>query len=216
MDIQGDGIFMNKEDLIRHLEEETQVFKNKAIKDAFIAVDRADFVEDDYKVEAYEDYELPTHSGQTISKPTIVAYMIELLDPQLGDSVLDIGSGSGWTTALLAQMVGDEGKVIGLEIKPDLVKKSLQNIENYKHLPIDIRQAEPEFGLYKEGPYNRIISEAAFETKDTGPVELLLQLAYGGVMVVPIGDSLFKFEKVSDEEIIETEYPGFNFESYVG
>jgi protein-L-isoaspartate(D-aspartate) O-methyltransferase len=215
MDINGDGIFMNKEDLIRHLEEETQVLKNKAIKDAFIGVDRIDFIEDDYKVEACEDYELPTKSGQVISKPTIVAYMIELLDPQIGDVVLDIGSGSGWTTALLAHMVGAEGKVIGLEIKPDLVKKSLQNIENYKHLPIDIRQAEPEFGLYKEGPYNRILSEASFESKDTGPVELLLQLAYGGVMVIPIGDSLFKFEKISDEEIIETEYPGLNFESYV-
>ena len=128
------------DDLLRHLEEGSDVFRNKAIKAAFTVVDRKDFVGDDYHFEAYEDYPLPTLSGQTISQPTTVAFMMELLDPRPGDIILDIGAGSGWTTALLGHMVGPEGKVIGLEIKPELVELGRKNIGNkkYKKLPIEI------------------------------------------------------------------------------
>jgi protein-L-isoaspartate(D-aspartate) O-methyltransferase len=213
--MEPDDIFMKREDLMRHLEEESKVFDNEEVKAAFRTVDRKDFLHDDYKIEAYEDYPLPTLEGQTISQPTTVAFMLELLDPQRGDIVLDIGSGSGWVTALLGQMVGSEGRVIGIEIKPELVKQGKKNIKKYGHLPIEIRQADKETGLYKEGPYNRIISGAAFPTKEDAPVELLFQLAPGGVMVVPVGDSLFKFEKISEEEINETEFEGFSFVPYV-
>ncbi len=215
--MEPDDIFMKREDLMRHLEEESKVFDNLEVKAAFKAIDRKDFLHDDYKVEAYEDYPLPTLEGQTISQPTTVAFMLELLDPQEGDIVLDIGSGSGWVTALLGHMVGPEGRVIGLEIKPELVKQSKINLKKYSklNLPVEIRQADKETGLYKEGPYNRIISGASFPTKEDAPVELLLQLAQGGVMVVPVGDSLFKFEKVSDEEVVETEFEGFTFVPYI-
>ena len=215
MESEIDDMFMKKEDLMKRLEEETQVFKNPAVKRAFEAVDRKDFVEDDYKVEAYEDYPLPTKEGQTISQPTTVAFMLELLDPQEGDTVLDIGSGSGWVTALLGHMVGDDGKVIGLEIKPSLIAEGQKNIRKYSDLPIEIRQAQKETGLYKEGPYNRIISGATFPTKEDLPVELLFQLSNGGVMVIPVGESLFKFEKVSEDEIYESEFPGFTFVPYI-
>ncbi|MCC2631085.1 MAG: hypothetical protein K0S38_894 [Candidatus Paceibacter sp.] len=215
MDTEIDDIFMKREELMKHLSDETQVFKNPTIKAAFEAVDRKDFVGEDYKVEAYEDYPLPTLAGQTISQPTTVAFMLELLDVQKGDVVLDIGSGSGWTTALLGHMVGKDGRVIGLEIKPELVEEGQKNIKKYKQLPIEIRQADKEAGLYKEGPYNRIIAGAAFADKESAPAELLFQLSPGGVMVLPIGDSIFKYEKAGEEEIYETEYPGFIFVPYV-
>ena len=213
--MEPDDIFMKRDDLLRHLEDESGVFGNEEVKAAFKAVDRKDFLHEDYAVEAYEDYPLPTLEGQTISQPTTVAFMLELLDAQQGDIILDIGSGSGWVTALLGHMVGPEGKVIGLEIKPELVKFGKKNIKKYAKLPIEIRQADKETGLYKEGPYNRIISGASFPTKEDAPVELLFQLAAGGTMVVPVGDSLFKFEKISDEEVNETEYEGFSFVPYV-
>lgn len=215
MEYDIDDIFMNKDELMKRLEEETQVFKNPAVKRAFEAVDRKDFIADDYKIEAYEDYALPTIEGQTTTQPTTVAFMLELLDAQEGDIVLDIGSGSGWVTALLGHMVGEEGKVIGLEIKPSLVDIGKENIRKYPDLNIEIRQAEKETGLYKEAPYNRIISGATFPTKEDLPIELLLQLAIGGVMVIPIEETIIKFEKVSEDEIYETEFPGFTFVPYI-
>jgi protein-L-isoaspartate(D-aspartate) O-methyltransferase len=215
MEPEIDNIFMTKEELFERLENETGVFANDAVKAAFHAIDRKDFLEPDYEIEAYEDYAVPIGEGSSISQPTTVAFMLELLNAQDGDIVLDIGSGSGWTTALLGHMVGSEGRVIGLEINPVLVERGQKNIKKYKDLPIEIRQADDETGLYKEGPYNRILVSAAFLDKETAPVDLLLQLANGGVMVAPIGNSIFKFEKNSEDEIVETEYPGFTFVPYI-
>ncbi len=210
-----DSDFTSKEQLLERLEHETKVFKNPAIKSAFEAIDRKDFIQPDYHVEAYEDYPLPSLDGQTISQPTTVAFMLELLDVQKGDMVLDIGSGTGWASALLGQIVGENGKVIGLEIRPELVEFSRENLKKYKTLPIEIRLAENETGFYRESPYNRILVSAALPDKETAIAELLTQLTPGGVMVVPIGESLVKFERVDEEEYFETEYPGFTFVPYV-
>jgi len=206
---------MSKDELMKHLADESKVFNNPAIKEAFEAIDRQDFVTDDYKVEAYEDYPLPTMGGQTISQPTTVAFMLELLDPKPGNTVLDIGSGSGWTTALLGHLVGKEGKVIGLEIKPELVELGQENIKKYKNLSnIEIKQADKETGYYRNAPYDRILAGAAF-TKSEIPLELMLQLVNGGIMVVPVGDSIIKYEKVDDDQFYETKYPGFAFVPYM-
>ena len=214
-ELLNDGM-MDKKELMRRLEEDTKVFKNPAVKAAFEAIDRRDFVGDDYSFEAYEDYPLPTKNGQTISQPTTVAFMLELLDPQKGDHVLDIGSGSGWTSVLLGHIVGKDGKVVGTEIQPELVEQGRNNLKKYKDLPVEIMLADKEAGMLRKGPYNRILGGAAFKDKnDQSIAELLLQLLSGGVMVVPAGDSIFKFEKKDDDEYFETEYPGFAFVPYV-
>ena len=122
---------MNKEDLIKHLKEATQVLKNPSIENAFMVIDRVDFVDEDYKVEAYEDYPLPIGNGQTISQPTTVAFMLELLDVKKGEKVLDLGSGSGYTSALIGKIVGDSGRVVGVEIITELVEKSRENLAKY-------------------------------------------------------------------------------------
>ncbi|MES2436971.1 MAG: protein-L-isoaspartate O-methyltransferase [Patescibacteria group bacterium] len=206
---------MEKDDLIQHLEQETQVFKNTAIKDAFLAIDRKDFVEPDYEVEAYEDYALPMIDGQTFTKPTALGYMLELLDPKKGHTVLNIGSGSGYLAALLAHMVGEDGKVLALEINPAILELSKKYLSKYKDLPIELVQADKDTGYYRGAPYDRIVSGVAFPNKETA-MELMIQLVHGGIMVIPIGDKLIQFERVSDDDFYETEFEGFLFDDYIG
>ena len=89
--------------------------KSDQIIDAFSEISRMEFVPKELELEAEEDVALPIGYGQTISQPLVVAFMLELLDPQSGQKIMDVGSGSGWTTALLAHIVGNDGKVIGIE-----------------------------------------------------------------------------------------------------
>lgn len=195
---------MNKnESLVSHLKKSVRVLRSHRLEEAFRAVPRADFVPDELQVEAYEDYPLPIGGGQTISQPTTVAFMLEKLGVEEGDRVLDVGSGSGWTTALLAHLVGEKGKVLGVEIVPGLVAFGQKNLvrfysyvprnvraskNNVRNLPraeeqAEIRQAERDvIGLPDEAPFDRILVSAAAEKI---PAELIEQLAVGGKMVIP-------------------------------
>mgnify|MGYP001575730005 FL=1 len=88
--------------------------KTPKIIDAFQKIKREDFLPDNLKDSAEVDAAMPIGFGQTISQPLTVAFMLELLQPKEGDKILDVGSGSGWTTALLASIVGPAGEVMGL------------------------------------------------------------------------------------------------------
>jgi protein-L-isoaspartate(D-aspartate) O-methyltransferase len=208
--------FMNKQQLLDHLEFESQVFRNPLIKDAFYAIDRKDFVGADYEIEAYEDYAIPIGHGEYISQPTTLAFILELLKVAPGDIVLDVGAGTGYLAALLGHMVGDAGQVYSLDIHNDFVQSATRNIKKYPKLPVEVRAASDDAGYYAKSPYNRIVVSAALPEKDhTIIFELLLQLAPGGIMIVPVGESLMTFEKVNDDEYYETEYPGFTFGEYI-
>jgi len=108
-------------DLINELLQSDYLNTLRIIK-AFEEVDRKDFVPPELKTEAYKNFPLSIGHGQTISQPATVAFMLEKLQAEKGHKILDIGSGSGWQTALLASIAGRQGKVIGLEIKDDLIK----------------------------------------------------------------------------------------------
>jgi len=199
---------LNKEELIEWLENETMVLRTKELKDAFMKIDRKDFTPIDYIEEAYEDYPLPLqNTGQTISQPTTVAFMLELLNPRKGEKILDIGSGSGWTTALLARLVGKEGKVIGIERIQELVELGQMNIEKYDFKNAEIRQTEKEIGLPQEAPFDKILVSAA--AKDL-PKELVKQLKVGGIMVIPINDEVWQVRKLKNSEDIK-KHKGFVF-----
>ena len=96
--------------------------KTPRIIEAFRAIDRKDFVPEELQDEAYGNYPLQIGYGQTISQPNTVAFMLELLAPELGNKIIDVGSGSGWQTALLAHIVGPKGKIFGIELVPELKK----------------------------------------------------------------------------------------------
>lgn len=199
---------MNREQLLEHLRENTKVLDSERLDKAFMEIDRADFVGDDYKVEAYEDYALPIGFGGTISQPSTVAFMLELLAANEGESVLDIGSGSGYTTALLSNIVGNEGSVLGLEVVPELAEMGRKNLRKYDSENAEIELTDPRWSATENQMYDRILVNAS---ADELPNELVSKLNIGGTLVVPVGDTIIKITKISDSEVEDESYPGFAF-----
>jgi protein-L-isoaspartate(D-aspartate) O-methyltransferase len=153
------------------------------VEEAFAAVPRRDFLPAWQRPFAEVDQALGIGYGVTNSQPTTVRNMLELLDPQPGDRVLDVGSGSGWTTALLAHLVGTDGCVVGVERIPELVAKSLANLGD-RSPSTEVHLAEPGvLGWPARAPYDRVLVSAA---SDAVPPALLEQLAVGGVLVAPV------------------------------
>ena len=185
----------------------SNVLKSPHIIDAFKAVDRKYFVPEALREETYIDYALPIGNGQTISQPSTVAFMLEKLAPQKGDRVLDIGSGSGWTTALLCHIVGEEGSVTGLERVSALAEQGEENLSQFDFDHGCIKKAGEKLGVPGE-EFDRILVSAA---ADEIPEELFSQLKVGGILVIPVENSIYKFKKLSEEEIKTEEYYGFVF-----
>ena len=178
-----------------------------SIIDAFRAVDRKYFVPKVWSNEAYMDNPLPIGDGQTISQPSTVAFMLEKLAPQKGDKVLDIGSGSGWTTALLCHIVGEEGSVTGLERVSVLVEMGQENLSKFDLAHGCIKHAGDQLGIPGE-QFDRILVSAAAEEV---PEELFAQLKVGGTLVIPVENSIYQCIKLSEEEIKIEEFYGFVF-----
>lgn len=175
---------------------------------AFHRCNRIYFVPDELKSETYGDYPLSIGMGQTISQPTTVAIMLELLYPQAGNKVLDIGSGSGWTTALLASAVAPNGFVEGLERVPSLVEYGKNNLKKLRISNASIEFANPH-ALGKPGNlYDRILVSASAHKL---PMTLIDQLNPNGILVIPILESLWRFKKRKDGTVGSYELSGFRF-----
>ncbi len=184
------------------------VFRTERIVEAFKKIDRAKFVKPEFVSKAYDDAPLPIHAGQTISQPTTVAFMLELLQPQPGERIMDVGAGSGWTTALLAELVGPKGYVYGVELMPDLIEFGRQNLNKFQIRNASIVPAKKKLGIPEEAPFDRILVSAY--SRDI-PTDLIEQLVMNGRMVIPINHSVVKIDRMSETEIEEDSYPGFVF-----
>lgn len=198
--------------------------KTSRIIRAFRAVNRADFLspmpdfnnnESEVAAQLAEmDEALPIGFGQTISQPSVVALMMELLDPHPGQKILDIGAGSGWTTALLANIVSagkDRGKVIAVERIPELRELGQKNVSKYSYVNKGIARYElgdGRLGFPSEAPFDRILASAAGDNLSGSWKE---QLKTGGIIVTPLSQSIWKFIKEKDGSILATEYSGFAF-----
>jgi protein-L-isoaspartate(D-aspartate) O-methyltransferase len=185
--------------------------KTPRIIEAFRKIKRIDFLPEDTEDLAELNEALPIGLGQTISQPLVVAFMIEQLQPQSGDKILDVGSGSGWTSALLGEIVGEEGKVIAIEVIPELMEFGKKNVEKYNFVKegrVIFVCTDGSKGYQKEAPFDKILVSATAERVFPAWKE---QLKTGGRIVTPISSSIWLFIKKSETDFQETEYPGFAF-----
>ncbi len=206
--------------------------KTPRIIEAFKKIKRVDFLPENIKNLAELNEALPIGKGQTISQPLVVAFMLELLEPEQGEKVLDIGFGSGWTSALLAHIVSGgklkskiknqkskiDGRVIAVELIPELKEFGEKNIAKYNFLKRGVVEcicADGSKGYsdiaacpdLAEG-FDKILASAAAARI---PEEWKSQLKIGGRIVAPINSSIWLFVKKSRTEFYQKEYPGFVF-----
>lgn len=168
------------------------------IAQAFRDVPRARFLPAEVSRLAGDDVALPIGHGQTNSQPSTVARMLELLDVHPGDRVLDVGSGSGWTTALLAHVVGPQGRVLAVERVPELVSTARTAVADFGVPPERIHLATPGvLGLPEEAPFDRILVSAM---GDRAPVDLFAQLSPGGVLVGPWRGLMNRARRLAEDD----------------
>lgn len=196
-------------ELIESLTEQGYLKTSLIIK-AFKKIKRQDFVPERLKKEAEINTPLPIGYRQTISQPLTVAFMLELLQPKQGDKILDIGSGSGWQTALLSFIVGKKGKIFAIERIPELIDFAKENFKKYNFIQdkiVEFILGDGSKGLKNQAPFDKIICAAS---TDKIPNEWKKQLKINGRLVLPIKNSIWLLIKKSNG-FKKKEFPGFAF-----
>lgn len=192
---------MQKDELLESLRKKG--YSEKTIS-AFGNVKREDFVPQHLIGYAYEDIALPVMEGSTLSQPSTIAFMLDLLDIKEDSKILEIGSGSGYALALLAE-IAKKGKIYGVEILKELAVRAKEYLKDKTNVEIIIRNGSQ--GLPEFAPYDRILVSAS--CKDI-PRNLISQLTENGILVAAVKNSIFQIKKVNGETI-EKEFPGFAF-----
>jgi protein-L-isoaspartate(D-aspartate) O-methyltransferase len=184
-----------------------EVLQTPRIIDAFLTVDRAFFIPMKYLAEAYNDFPLPVGDGKTTIQPTTAAIMLELLQPEEGDKVLEIGAGSGWTTALLCRLVEDMGHVFSFEINRVVGESGKTNLSRFLISNYTYKIGDARKYWYDYAPYQRIVSTVCIPNMYE---DLIDMLSPGGTMVIPTNDWDVRLIKKDDEgEVTEKIYSGF-------
>ena len=210
---------MTQENLIRELIEDGYL-KTPKIIDAFRTMDRRDFVPEEVRAMAYENTALPIGQNQTISQPLVVAFMLELLELKLGEKVLEIGTGSGWSTALMAEILEMRKEkseissqqalgIVSIELLPALHEFAKSNLAKYKFLEsggVRLVLGDGSLGYLEEAPYDKIIAAAAAEAVPDAWKE---QLKIGGRIVAPVRDRIVVWDKTAKDQFQTKEFFGF-------
>jgi protein-L-isoaspartate(D-aspartate) O-methyltransferase len=171
-----------RENMVKY-QLESRGITDPAVLSAMGKVPREEFVPDSYDDEAYDDNPLPIGEGQTISQPYIVALMTELLAPQPTDKILEVGTGSGYQAAVLAEIVAN---VYTIEIIEELSKRARETCDQLGYKNISFKVGDGFVGWEEYAPFNGIIVTCA---PGEVPQPLIDQLADGGHLVIPVGES---------------------------
>lgn len=192
-----------KQELIDYWKNKN-IITNENILKAFQEVKRENFVLLEYKDSAYEDVPLPIGHESTISQPTTIMIMLQALEIKENQKILEVGTGSGYTAALISR-INTKGKIYSIDIIPEVIefaKNNLKNIENIELFCKDGKQGLKEFA-----PFDRILINAACKEI---PKELISQLKVNGILVAPIGpeyqQKMIKITKEKDK--LKEEYLG--------
>ena len=173
--------------------------KNERVLEAFKKIEREKFVPEELRISAYADYPLPIGEGQTISQPYIVALMTESLLLAGDEKVMEIGTGSGYQTAILSQLAKE---VYSIERFDSLAKKTEATLKELGYLNIKIQVGDGTLGWPEEAPFDRIIITAA---SPRIPLPLVEQLKEGGKIILPLGDSFSQLLTLGDKKSGEIE-----------
>lgn len=177
------------------VEDQLAEIKDPRVREAMRKVPRHELVPADVRARAYDGTPLPIGHGQTISQPFVVGAMTEALDPEPGDVVLEIGTGSGYQAAVLSQLVK---QVYSIEIVKPLAERAREDLKRIGCENVTVIHGDGHQGLPEHAPYHGIVVTAA---PDRVPPALLEQLAVGGRLVIPVGEprgSLMVYEKKKD------------------
>ena len=189
--------------------------REKTILDAFRAVPREAFISDEHAHLAYGDHPLPIEAGQTISQPYIVALMIQAAGIKSGDTVLEVGAGSGYAAAVISRIAG---KVIGIERQHDLVEVARERMTRLGYDNVTILEGDGTRGCPDYAPFDAILAAASGSHV---PRPLIEQLAPGGRIVMPVGDpgwvqELIKVTKEEDGILKQENLGGVRFVPLIG
>lgn len=182
--------------------------KNKNVLDAIRAVPRHLFMDSSFEDHAYQDKAFPIAAEQTISQPYTVAFQTELLELNPGDKILEIGTGSGYQTAVLLQL---KAKVFTIERQLELFKKTSLFFKKMGYRPKKFSFGDGYKGLPAEAPFDGIIVTAGAPEI---PKALLSQLKIGGKLVIPVGldeQIMTRIIRTSEKEFERQEFGSFRF-----
>lgn len=186
------------------------------VLDAMRKVPRHLFVPEVHRDSAYVDTPLCIGYAQTISAPHMVAIMCNLLELKKGYKVLEIGAGSGYNAAVMAELVGKEGKIYTVERIEQLVKFARANLDKAGYDNVEVILADGTLGYPQEAPYDRICVTASAPGT---PRALVDQLKSGGLMAIPEGDiyqHLYLLKKQEDGGVVKRDWGGVTFVPLIG
>lgn len=171
------------ERLVKNLVREG-IISSPEVEHAMLSVDRADFLPESKRGDAYVDHPLPIGSGQTISAPHMVAMMAEAVRASRGDRILEIGGGSGYHAAVISRLIGDEGHMVSVEKYESLAEKEKRNLDRAGIDNVKVVVGDGSVGYPEEAPYNRIYYTCAAPKV---PDMVLDQLSDDGLVLAVVG-----------------------------